>query len=174
MRKSDDETGGHQTILASDRFRFQFRDTGGDSNGAGTLRLDVAGDGTGESGDDTFLTDQWYFVAMRYNALTGDLDAFLDDGSGGLAPPAFSMTGIDLDDMVNFRVGADGLSGIGGIDPFGGWIDSIQFYDRFLSDGELQQVYQSYVPEPATIVLLLLGMGALPLLRRWRRRRATG
>lgn len=175
VRKNSDESGGHQTILASNRFRLQFQNTGTESDGAGLLWLQVNGAGSAgptASGAGSFETEEWYFVALRYSATSHVLEAFLD-GAGGLDGPILSQTvngATGLDDMLNFRVGADGLSGIGNPDAFGGWIDNIQFYDRFLSNAELQGVFASSVPEPATIVLLLLGMGAIPFLRRWRRR----
>ncbi len=179
VRKDDDESGGHQTILGSNRFRFQYQDTGTTDDGAGQLRLDVNGAGASggnTSGDGTFLTDQWYFVALRYNATTHELDAFLEDGSGGLGGPLISdiVNGdAGLDDMMQFRVGADGLSGMGLFDPFGGWIDSVRFYDRFLSDAELGDILVGSIPEPSSLALFLIGAFAAPWVWRWRRRKAA-
>ena len=169
VRKDGDETGDYQTILASDRFRLQFANTGTTDDGLGQLSLDVndAGStGSTGSGAGTFATDEWYFVALRYDSDSHMLEAFLDSEELG-APVMLQIANGDtgLDDMLNFRVGADGLSGIGQADPFGGWIDRIQFYDQFLSDTELRQLFNAAVPEPSAMILLLLLMGLLPLVR---------
>ena len=101
--------------LASDRFRFQFRNTGG-TDGAGTLRLDVnspGASGPGESGDGTWLTEDWYFVAMTYDAATGQIDwtpaagdagnhavhVRVEDGRGGSAEQTYTLS--VLDDLPN-------------------------------------------------------------------------
>ncbi len=179
VRKNSDETGGHQTILSSERFRLQFQNTGTTDDGLGQLNLQVNGAGaTGPtgSGTGTFATDEWYFVALRYDAASQVLEAFLENEELG-GPSISQIVGgpAGLDDMLNFRVGEDGLSGIGSADPFGGWIDSIQFYDRFLSDDELRMAFNAAVPEPSAFALLLLALGLLPLVRPSRlRKRCLG
>jgi len=171
VRKDVTETESHETILATNRFRLQFHNTGSFDDGVGELFLQVNGDGASGpmyAGAGTFLTDQWYFVALRYNATSHVLEAFLDN-TGGLGSPVISQVvlgAVGLDDMVQFRVGADGLTGLGSVDPFGGWIDRIQFYDRFLTDEELHAILSANVPEPATLGLLGLGLILLALLRR--------
>jgi hypothetical protein len=161
IRKNNDESGGHQTILSSDQFRFQYRDTGG-ADGLGTFRLDINGAGTVESGDGTFAVEEWQWVALRYDANTDDVDVFAFDDSS-LDPSMIPLMSInaDLSAMSQFRVGADGLSGIGGFDSFGGWIDGATFWDVALSDAELTAVFQNnFVPEPASILVwTLLGIG---------------
>ena len=161
VRKNNDESGGHQTILSSDEFRFQYRDTGG-ADGAGTFRLDINGAGTTESGDGTFPVEEWLFTALRYDGNTGDVDVFVfDDTPDPTLLPAFS-TNADLSDMSQFRVGADGLSGIGGFDAFGGWIDGATFYDLALTDQQLLDAFNAanLVPEPSSIALWsLIGLG---------------
>lgn len=175
VRKDSDESGGQQTILASDRFRLQFQDTGTMDDELGQLYLQVNGAGsTGPtgSGSDTFATEEWYFVALRYDAGSQALQAFLD--SEELGGPAISQVvneAMGLDDMLNFRIGADGLSGLESSDPFGGWIDRVQFYDRFLSDVELRQLFNAAIPEPSAAMLLLLGLISLPLVRQRHRPR---
>ncbi|MFW5693148.1 MAG: DUF2341 domain-containing protein, partial [Thermoguttaceae bacterium] len=152
VRKNADETGGHQTLLSSNRFRFQFQNTGADDDGAGQLRLDVNGpgaSGSAESGTGTFLTDEWYLAALTYNASTKTIDTYLQPDSPVLFGPAFTRTanGPDgLDDMLNFRVGVDGLSGIGGGDAFGGWIDGVRFYDQAFTKAELRDIFREYRP----------------------------
>ncbi len=176
VRKDASETTSHETILATNRFRLQFQNTGPYDDGKGQLFLQVNGAGSSGptgSGAGTFLTEQWYFVALRYNASSHVLEAFLDN-TGGLGSPVISQVvlgAVGLDDMVQFRVGADGLSGLGQVNPFGGWIDRIQFYDRFLTNAELHAILSASVPEPATMGLLTLGLvllllGGKRLLRR--------
>jgi len=170
VRKSADEVGGHQTILSSNLFRFQFRNTGTESDGLGTLRLDIKNGPQGiETGDGSMATDEWYFVALRYDASAQYVDTFLQETDTFLiSGPDNSRTGVNLDGMTSFRIGLDGLAGIGGSDGWGGWIDGARFYDTFLSLDELQDVFNASrpLPEPSTCWLVLAGLAALGLARR--------
>ncbi|MDZ7620591.1 MAG: DUF2341 domain-containing protein, partial [Patescibacteria group bacterium] len=153
VRKNGDESG-HQTILSSDRFRYQYRDTGG-TNNAGTLRLELnAGGGTTESGDNTFRTEEWYFTAFTYNAATGQISNYLQDGASVFRGPAGSLTA-NLNGMTRFQIGNNGLSGIGGADPWGGWIDGARFYDQALTTRQLRDVFRTltgHAPGPIGLV----------------------
>ncbi len=178
VRKNADETGGHQTILSSNRFRFQFNNTGSTADGAGQLRLDINGAGAGGSNVGPaggFLTEEWYFVALRYDADTQLIEAFLQDGNvAQLQAPVITRTvngTLGLDDINALRVGSDGLSGIGSGDTWGGWIDNVQFFNDYLSNQEIENVFlaDSTVPEPLT--LLTLGLLAPAALGRYVRRR---
>jgi len=157
---------GHQTILACDRFRFQWSADGYDPD-KGRLRIDINGSGDTTTAPGVFDLDTWYFVALRYDAATNQANAFLVDGVD-LGSPAFSFSpGPAFDYLGGLRIGADGLSGIGSFDGWTGYIDGARFYGSYLGDDQLQAVLAQYIPEPAT--LGLLGLGALALLRRRRR-----
>ena len=170
-----DASESHQTILSSDRFRFQFQQGTATGDGVGALRLDVNSPGVSGPANsaDIFNTEQWYFVVFRYDATTHVIDMFLeDDTDRDLAGPVFTKMAYGTDgigDMSMFRVGGDGLSGIGGFDGFRGYIDGVRFYDVWLSNAELEHVFGTYrVPEPNTIALLMLA--GVCLIGRRRRR----
>ena len=148
------------------------------TDGAGQLRLDI--NGAGASGSNVgpaggFLTEEWYFVALRYDADTHLMEAFLQDGDvAQLQAPVITRTvsgTLGLDDINALRVGSDGLSGIGSGDTWGGWIDNVQFFNGYLSNQEIENVFlaDSTVPEPLT--LLTLGLLAPAALGRYVRRR---
>ncbi len=167
---------GHQTILASNWFRFQWRvDRDYDDPDhpifpeRQRLTLGVR-DPVNEttSGNDsaagTFMTGQWYFVALRFDRLTNTFDAFIQQPSDTLGAVALTTTpSFTVGDFSNLRIGLDGVSNIGGTDPFAGNIDSARFYNTALSDTEIEGILQELyvVPEPSTAILLVLGLGGV-------------
>lgn len=169
---------GHQTILSSDRFRLQWRILRDNVPGVGlvirpgTEQLHLGLRNTdksklmdGSSANGSFGLDAWYFLAMRFKAATGEVDAFLQQASGTLAPPVIHLApSFNIGDMTGFRLGLDGLSTIGSGDAFLGEIDGARFYDTWLDNGQLQAVLQQeyWAPEPAAWMLLVLG--GLPLI----------
>lgn len=176
VRSDGDPVTSHQTIFSSERFRFQFT-PGTLNDGKGSLVMDIKGHGAVSSTYGAFLNDSWYFVALRYNTSTRLVEAFLDDGRDRtLGTPMLSFTAATaglMDEISRFRIGADGLSGLGNFDTFRGWIDGVQIYDRLLSDVELRQLfaadYLAAVPEPGTVALGLLGALGLVVVA-WRHR----
>lgn len=175
---------GHQTIFSSNRFRLQWRITRNNVPGVGMvavpgteqLNLDLRDAGTaranGMSPRGSFGLEEWYFVAMRFKAATGEVDAFLQTASGTLAPPVIHLApSFNIGDLTGFRIGLDGLSGIGSGDAFAGEIDGVRFYDTWLDNRQLQGVLQQeyWAPEPAT--WLSLTLGGLVLAGILRRRR---
>lgn len=154
VRKDALETGTHETILSSNRFRLQYQDTGTTSDGSGQLRLDVnspGASGTGLSGAGTWATQQWYFVALTYDAGSKAIRAYLQGDQPIFGGPKLSLTANGdqgISDITQFRIGYDGLSGIGGGDGFGGYIDNIRFYDRKFTAAELRDVFRSYTSRP--------------------------
>lgn len=156
VRKDAYETDVHETILASDRFRFQFRPTGATNDNAGGLFLQVDGDGSsgGNNGpSDGFATDQWHFVALTYDATLHDLRAYAHDGSPVFSGPAISQTALGAEgigDMTRFRMGYDGISGIpgAGADPFVGYFDNVRFYDQVFTTSQLRDIFRQYTGAP--------------------------
>jgi hypothetical protein len=167
VRRDGNPNTGYQTILGTNRFRFQWSADGREAD-KGRLRLDITGTGDALTAPGVFDLEKWYFVALRYDAATNTGDAFLET-SNSLGTPAFSFTpGDPLDDLMQFRIGADGLSGIGSFDGWTGFIDGARFYGSYLDDPALEGVLQSYVPEPSALLLLVLGTAGLGLMRRLR------
>jgi hypothetical protein len=151
----------YETILASDRFRLQYTPPGIDVPGSGALFLQLtASDGDQYSPAGSFEPDEWQFVAMRYNASTRLLEAFLQDPGSPFQGPVISFTVADPDglgNMANFRIGSDGVSGIGGVDGFLGQIDEARMFTGYLSNAQIEAIFTSYIPEPSASILLSLG-----------------
>ncbi|MDY0170122.1 MAG: SUMF1/EgtB/PvdO family nonheme iron enzyme [Thermoguttaceae bacterium] len=161
---ADGSPGSNHTILSSSRFRFQrLRDTQ-------RLYMSIRGDSgtnhfSGTSG--SFLPNDWYFVALRYDEPANSLKAFLQGASDVWNPSTLTIASVpeEFNDLTNFTLGVD-YSGIGGRDGFDGMIDGARFYTTALSDAELEALFfQFSVPEPSTFVLLLVGLCGL-LVRR--------
>jgi hypothetical protein len=76
-----------------------------------------------------------------------------------------------LGNAINWRLGGDGTSLIGGFDGWAGELDFVLFYNRVLTDDQVQAILSHFViPEPAT--LTLVGLGLAMAERRRRRRKA--
>ena len=175
VKKSDLLTATHHTILGTNRFRLQYvtEHQGGVVEGRedlGELELNVTTYGGGiqvtGSGNGSFDVDQWYFVALRYDATTDTIEGFLSD-SETLGSPAFSLDPTnDLIDLTGFHVGFNDLSLIGGSDGWTGLIDGVRFYGSYLDNQQLQDVLLSYVPEPSACLLLIVGAIGLAFRRR--------
>ena len=175
---------GHQTILASNWFRFQWCIDRDYSTTPTTIyperqRLTLGvkdsesgATSTGNSAAGTFMAGEWYFVALRFDRSENTFEAFIQQPSPTLAAAAVNFTpSFTVGDFSSLRLGIDGVSTIGGTDPFGGNIDSARFYSTVLSDTELESVLHEFyvVPEPSTLLLLVLGLGGMPFLKNRRR-----
>ena len=180
---------GHQTVLASNRFRLQWRvnrvddvpvlssqqltlgtrDTKGDS----TSENDVNGP-SANAASGSFMAGQWYFVALRYDQSENQLQAFIQSPSTTWDPTSITLTPtFAIDDFTNFRLGTDGVSNIGSGDGFDGYIDGARFYNTALSDAEFGDVLQDLyvVPEPSNLVLLVMAVAGLACASYGSRRR---
>jgi hypothetical protein len=171
---------GHQTILASDRFRLQWRvDRNTTANtydvNSQELTMQVRGaagptpNTGGSSANGTFMHDMWHFVAIRYNPATNSVNAWIQSTGDTLDAADFTLINLaNITDQTGFRIGKDGLSLIGSEDQFHGMIDGARFFSDTLSDAELQQVYASYLAIPEPGALSLLGLAAGTIVRRRR------
>jgi hypothetical protein len=175
VRKTGNYSGAHETMLAANLFRLQYREEPPINTGGGRLFLELKGAGSGLTAAGSFAADQWYFLAMRYDSINRVVDAFFQSPLSDLTTPVFTLnlpTSFDLSNMTNFRLGMDGVSGIGGGDPFLGQMDSVTFYRGYLSASELNRIMLSSVaPEPGTWILAMLAVPAWFVV--WRRHRGT-
>ncbi len=185
---------GHQTILASNRFRLQWRinrDTEAGTYDVGSQQLalgtrDIYGvtdpleentpmnGPAADSPSGTFMAGQWYFVALRYDQSENQLQAFIQSPSTTWDPTSITLTPtFAIDDFTNFRLGTDGVSNIGSGDGFDGYIDGARFYNTALSDAEFGDVLQDLyvVPEPSNLVLLVMAVAGLACASYGSRRR---
>jgi hypothetical protein len=112
------------------------------------LLLAHIGDGTGKSSNDqrwkagtTALTvDRWYHVAAVIRGGV-DMELYIDGANDG---GTYGGSGGSLK-----YAGANGSSFVGGVDsaigvlaPFDGEIDDVAIFNRALTEGEIQQIYQ--------------------------------
>ncbi len=133
---------GHETILSSNRFRFQ-------RGNADQLLIQAnrtaGGTDLVQAPANSFSPDTWYMAAMRYDAAGNRADAYLIPSTAVLAGPSLSLTPTDaMTDLAALRIGGDGLSGIGGFDGWNGRIDNARFYSGALSKRGLRDVFYSY------------------------------
>ncbi len=93
-------------------------------------------------------TNQWSFVAVTQSG-TG-LNIYLNDQK-----QSFTVDGsLPYNRLVLATYGAGSHRGLDGR------LDEARFYERALTDSDISEVY-SYVPEPASVMFAILGMGLL-------------
>lgn len=163
---------GFRTILSSSRFRFQLANYNGRRLHFGLVTNPEANPITYSQyytplNEDVFDYATWYFVALSYDQPTNTLHGFLQDASDTWDPVSLKVTTVPtiFPAFSDLTLGRN-ISGAGGADNWAGMIDSARFYTTALSNAELEAVFfQFSVPEPSTVMLLLLGLCGLMLRR---------
>ena len=93
-------------------------------------------------------TNQWSFVAVTQSG--SDLSIYLNEQK-----QSFTVDGSQAyNRLVLATYGAGSHRGLDGR------LDEVRFYERALADADISEVY-SYVPEPASVMFAILGMGLL-------------
>jgi hypothetical protein len=104
--------------------------------------------------------DTWTFLAVRYDDGTGAIALTVDGASyttSGHPGSGLSYTAIGRNPTYDL--------------PFVGVIDSVFFYDQYLTDEQLEAIRQNgvaLIPEPSTFLLLGAGLLGLAVLARRR------
>ena len=148
----------------------------------GGLNFVISPDGTyGAAADllsdpDLLEADRAYHIAGVFDPgqrmtvfLDGQIVASLSAAAGDYVPDEI------FDSTAWFRIGCmfgGWFGGAGDVNHFDGIIDDVRVYDRALTQLEIFKAAGLPVPEPSTIVLLLLGLLGLGLAG-WRRRRGS-
>jgi hypothetical protein len=133
-------TVGHRTFVGSTGFRFQWDDNN-TTQGRGPF-IDFTSSGGSVTGT-TFSPQEWFnkWQQVGVTRTSGTVKIYWN----GELINTGTITGQNLD---NFRVGIDGLSGIGGSDQInrdGGTVEigNLMIYDDVLTDAEVLQNYNA-------------------------------
>lgn len=112
--------------------------------------------------------DAWAYFAITYDgqSTTDTVQIY----SGGLTAPVTLSTS-SPESSIQFPLGGASIwigADPSNEDPFQGFLEEFRLYGSVLTPSEIEQVRLSAVPEPGSMVLLLLGM--LMFFRKWPRR----
>lgn len=131
----------------------------GTANGAGGAAVSAP---AGDTGSTHYNDDQWHhLVAVRKGATFSDLALYMDGSE------------VELHDWgigswtqgYSARIGGWSTNAASG---FVGLMDEVAIWDRALTAGEAGGLYNALIPEPSSMLLLLLGACALVGVQ-WRR-----
>lgn len=164
------------TLLSSQRFQMHV------TSGGTSINFRTTG-GAGNSGLNgapiSMNADDWNLIIVRYNANTNAVNTYSLTNTATLpVPQTGTATGTGFEGALDFRLGLDGLTLIGGSDALNGYFDFFLFHDGFLSDSTLQDLANYFqdgpppplAPEPGTMILFATCMVGLAGWL-WRRRR---
>jgi hypothetical protein len=163
--------GAFQTLLASSRFRYQ--------NVFQTLQGAINSPGGSFGSSSPLVDNDWYLIALTYDNGSKALNSYAVTNSGVFGGPVLtgSAAGIGLSNAINFRMGLDNVSFIGGGDGFTGQMDFAAWKNAVLTAGQLQGILNDFVngptlvtiPEPSS--LMIWGMAGLCTMAYRRRSR---
>lgn len=124
----------------------------------GLVRFGVNGQGPGPQAYDSNTLilpseDQWYHIVATYDTKTENSNIFINgalDASATVTPPGPTSAGEPL------LIG--GLAQEGNLANFiNGGIDEVAYYGTALSASQVQAHYNAAVPEPSSVLLLVVG-----------------
>jgi hypothetical protein len=111
-----------------------------------------------------YAADNFYVAAMTVDSASTGIAAYLFDGVNTASASGTGATGVGIGNTVA-RIGA-GTTSTTSTNPanyHNGWMSEILIYNTVLSGTEIASVNEyladKYIPEPATISLLMLGLG---------------
>lgn len=140
---------------------------GSGATGVRSTSRNVAGTGIfAASGiPDGYATDTFYVAAATMDSVSTDVTAYLIDSDGSVTSASLAGgTAVGSGNNVA-RIGA-GTSSNTSTNPavyLNGWVSEVLIYNRVLTAQEMTDVSEylnaKYIPEPATISLLMLGLG---------------
>jgi hypothetical protein len=144
---------------------------GGYAGVRGTSRSATGGFITADSGTpEGYAEDTFYVAAATIDSASTNVTSYLYDGATTMSATATGSNSVGIGNIVA-RIGA-GTSSNTGILPgayFNGWISEVLIYNTVLNSTEITSVNEylnaKYIPEPATISLLVMGVMGL-LVRR--------
>src|SRR5262249_27766887 len=87
----------------------------------------------------------WHNVVLRYNQATGTLDGFLDGVKSTTSVSGTRQTPQANGYQQYYALGATDTTSLGNGSYFSGLIDDVSFYNRALSDADVQEEYQAAV-----------------------------
>jgi hypothetical protein len=111
-----------------------------------------------------YAEDNFYVAAMTVDSVSTNVAAYLFDGVNTVSSSVTGSTAVGSGNTVA-RIGA-GTASTTSTNPanyHNGWISEILVYNTVLSQSDITSVNKylanKYIPEPATISLLMLGLG---------------
>jgi prepilin-type N-terminal cleavage/methylation domain-containing protein len=113
--------GGHDTLAAAPGIRFQIPST--------SLWVQI---GSGNVGGGAIPANTWAMATLTRDGTTTRL--FVN------GTPTATTTALEAPTLNTLRLGLDGRSGLGGIDPLHASIDEAALWDRALTDAEIARL----------------------------------
>lgn len=128
---------GYQTAWASTQFRFQYHS----SAGMFQFRYEsTAGGGCAASTGYNWPVNAWHHVALVVDPAGGQNRIYIN----GQLASSCGAAGSPVN--TRWRLGSDGVSGIGGTDPFNGSQDNLAIFNAALSEAQIQTEMNSSRP----------------------------
>ena len=110
-------------------------------------------------GDNLATPGTWQFLTYTYNAST-TTGTFYINGALTALPLSAGTFGTPVAGGPALTIGGS----YGGSDPFKGFLDEVAIWNTPLSGAQVGALYNAYLPEPTSLVVLSLG--AVALMRR--------